>query len=85
MTEPADDIVLKDWKQIPPEVWSELEELVVEITDGFHQGSQIDWDDVWDRLEKCNLKSGQGIDIPDLSSSAQEKLKRYVRNLRAKG
>ena len=55
----------------------------VDIVDGGYNEGRIDWEDVWDRLEKQTLDDGRGIDLgTDLLSPALTALKRRVRAAR---
>lgn len=63
----------------------EILEQVVEITDSWYQDGNIDWENVWDRLENYRLSSGATIEIDELDNPAIRKIKRHVRNLRAQG
>lgn len=52
----------------------------VEIVDGWYAESRVDWDDVWDRLER------QGYDFgTDSDSPAMRKIKRQVQRIRREG
>jgi hypothetical protein len=65
------------------DVTDELVQLTVDIVDGWYNEGRIDWEDVWDRLEKRTLDDGRGIDLGgDLGSPALTALKRRVRAAR---
>lgn len=54
---------------------------VEDITDGWYADTRIDWDDVWDRMER-----GSDLDLgPQLDSPAMRKMKAHVRKLRREG
>uniref|UniRef100_A0AAU3I5Y9 Uncharacterized protein n=1 Tax=Streptomyces sp. NBC_01393 TaxID=2903851 RepID=A0AAU3I5Y9_9ACTN len=68
------------------DVTDELLELVQNIVGGWYDEGRIDWEDVWDRLEKQTLDDGRGIDMgEDLGSPAILKIKREIRKWRALG
>lgn len=52
---------------------------VIEVVDGWYSDSRIEWDEVWDRMERgSNYDFGNDNDSP-----AMRKIKRYVRAQRA--
>lgn len=65
------------------DVTDELVQQTVDIVDGWYNEGRIDWEDVWDRLEKRTLDDGRGIDLgEDLGSPALTTLKLRVRAAR---
>lgn len=65
------------------DVTDELVQQAVEIVDGWYNEGRIDWENVWDRMEKQTLEDGRGIDLgDDLGSPALVALKRRVREAR---
>jgi hypothetical protein len=65
------------------DVTEDLVERTVDIVDGWYSEGRIDWENVWDRLEKQTLDDGRGIDLgDDLGSPALTALKRRVRAAR---
>jgi hypothetical protein len=65
------------------DVTEELVQQAVDIVDGWYNEGRIDWEDVFDRLEKHTLDNGQGIDLgEDLGSPALKTLQRRVRAAR---
>ncbi|MFI6495997.1 hypothetical protein [Nonomuraea typhae] len=64
------------------EVTDELVEAAYEIVDGWYQTGQIDWEDVWDRLERQidDLDLGTDLGSPEL-----KELKRRVLKMRKEG
>lgn len=60
-------------------VTDEIIEMVHGIVDGWYQEGRIDWENVWDRLERHELANGDGIDIPSLDSPAQQEIKKRIR------
>ena len=73
-----DTVTLRDEGTATDEVLA----LAVEIADGWYPGDRIEWDDVWDRLDGAELADGRVLDIPDLASPAQTKIKNHIRALR---
>jgi hypothetical protein len=68
------------------DVTDELLEMVQGIVEGWYNEGPIDWENVWDRLEKQTLNDGRGIDMgDDLDTSAIRKIKREIRKWRALG
>src|SRR5690606_22975348 len=64
----------------------EIIEQAVEITDGWYADGPIDWDDVWDRLERSRLADGRGIDLGnDQDTPAMRKIRRETRKRRREG
>lgn len=56
------------------------------IIEGWYDEGPIDWEDVWDRMDKAVLADGRGIDMGgDLNSAAQRKIKRLINKWRALG
>lgn len=65
------------------DVTEELVNQAVDIVDGWCAEVRIDWENVYDRLERRILDDGRGIDLgEDLGSPALETLKRRVRAAR---
>lgn len=65
------------------DVTEELVQQAVDVVDGWYAERRIDWEDVYDRLEKHTLEDGRGIDLGgDLGSPALVALKRRVREAR---
>jgi hypothetical protein len=68
------------------DVTEEVLEVVQGIVEGWYDEGRIDWEDVWDRMEKTYLDDGRGIDMgEDLDSPAIRKIKRHIRKWRALG
>jgi hypothetical protein len=68
------------------DVTDEVLEAVQDIVGGWYDDGPIDWEDVWDRLEKRVLDDGRGIDMgEDLGSPAIKKIKREIRKWRTQG
>jgi hypothetical protein len=68
------------------DVTDEVMEIVRGIVEGWYDEGRIDWEDVWDRMEKNVLDDGRGIDMgDDLESPAQRKIKKEIRKWRALG
>lgn len=68
------------------DVTEEILELVQGIVEGWYDEGRIDWEDVWDRMEKRTLEDGRGIDMgTDLASPAIKKIKKHIRKWRALG
>ena len=68
------------------DVTDEIIEQAVEITDGWYADGPIDWDDVWDRLERSRLADGRGIDLGnDQDTPAMRKIRREIRKRRREG
>lgn len=69
------------------DVTEELVQLAVDIVDGWYSEGRIDWEGVYDRLERNRtLEDGRGIDLgTDLGSPALAALKRRVRDARLEG
>jgi hypothetical protein len=68
------------------DVTDEVMEIVRGIVEGWYDEGRIDWEDVWDRMEKSVLDDGRGIDMgDDLESPAQRKIKKEIRKWRALG
>jgi hypothetical protein len=65
------------------DVTDDLVQRAVDIVDGWYDEGRIDWENVYDRLEKQTLDDGRGIDLgEDLGSPALVALKRRVRAAR---
>jgi hypothetical protein len=68
------------------DVTDEVLEIVQGIVEGWYDEGRIDWEDVWDRMEKSVLDDGRGIDMgEDLGSPAIKKIKSEIRKWRALG
>jgi hypothetical protein len=68
------------------DVTDEALEMVQGIVEGWYNEGRIDWEDVWDRMDKRVLDDGRGIDMgSDLGSPAIRKIKREIRKWRALG
>jgi hypothetical protein len=68
------------------DVTEELLEIVQGIVEGWYDEGRIDWEDVWDRMDKSVLDDGRGIDMgEDLGSPAIKKIKSEIRKWRALG
>jgi hypothetical protein len=66
------------------DVTDEVLEIVQGIVEGWYDEGRIDWEDVWDRVEKSVLDDGRGIDMgSDLGSPAILKIKKEIRKWRA--
>lgn len=66
------------------DVTPEIIEIVQGIVEGWYDEGRIDWEDVWDRVERTYLDDGRGIDMgTDLGSPAILKIKREIRKWRA--
>ncbi|MFE6000232.1 hypothetical protein ACFQ6C_25785 [Streptomyces sp. NPDC056454] len=66
------------------DVTDELVQITVDIVDGWYPEGRIDWEDVYDRIERGGgLDDGRRIDMgTDLASPALTALKRRVRAAR---
>jgi hypothetical protein len=65
------------------DVTDELVQQALGIVEGWYDEGPIDWEDVWDRLERRVLDDGRGIDLgEDLGSPALKALQRRVRAAR---
>lgn len=68
------------------DVTDEILEIVKGIVEGWYDEGRIEWDDVWDRMERTYLDDGRGIDMgEDLDSPAIRKIKREIRKWRSQG
>jgi hypothetical protein len=68
------------------DVTEEVLDLVKGIVEGWYNEGPIDWEDVWDRMDKRVLEDGRGIDMgEDLGSPAIRKIQREIRKWRALG
>jgi hypothetical protein len=68
------------------DVTDEVLEIVRGIVEGWYDEGRIDWEDVWDRMEKSVLDDGRGIDMGgDLGTPAIRKIKSEIRKWRALG
>lgn len=64
----------------------EVLEIGKDIVEGWYDEGQIDWENVWDRVEKAQLDDGRGIDMgEDLGSAAIRKIKKEIRAWRRLG
>jgi hypothetical protein len=78
----ADDFEVRTAEDVTDEVL----EIVQGIVEGWYDEGRIDWEDVWDRMEKSVLDDGRGIDMgDDLGSPAIKKIKSEIRKWRALG
>ena len=59
------------------EVTDELVEAAYEIADGWYQNGRIDWEDVWDRMERNDpdLDLGSDLGSPELVEIKKRVLK----------
>lgn len=65
------------------DITDELVQQAADIVDGWYPDGRIDWEDIYDRLERRTLDDGRGIDLgTDLGSPALTALKRRVRAAR---
>lgn len=71
----SDDLKVAD---LDTAVLDELERLVLDIVEGWYEGTRIDWEDVWDRLDGTELADGRTLDIPSLISPVQNALKKRI-------
>jgi hypothetical protein len=68
------------------DVTPEIIEIAQGIVEGWYDEGRIDWEDVWDRMEKSFLDDGRGIDMgEDLDSPAIRKIKKEIRAWRKLG
>lgn len=68
------------------DVTDEVLEEAWSIVSGWYGEGHIDWQDVWDRLERRTLNDGRGIDLgEDSNSPAMQKIQREIRKWRAHG
>lgn len=68
------------------DVTQEVLDIAVDITEGWYAETKIDWDDVWDRMEKSSLDDGTDIDMgSDDDSPAMKYIKSHIRALRKNG
>ncbi|WP_274916813.1 hypothetical protein [Streptomyces sp. WZ-12] len=77
----------EDYEVVTAEdVTEEILEIVQGIVEGWYNEGPVDWENVWDRMEKYSLEDGRGIDMGgDLSSPAIRKIQREIRKWRAQG
>lgn len=66
-------------------VTDEVLSLTESITDGWYRDGPIDWQDVWDRLDGTWLNDGTCLDIPELDSPAQRKIRKHISSARKQG
>jgi DNA-binding PadR family transcriptional regulator len=87
MTEEVEAVSTKDHRIVEADdVTEEILEQVKGIVEGWYDDMSIDWEDVWDRMEKRVLNDGRGIDMgEDLGSPAIKKIKREIWKWRAQG
>ncbi|MGW3274498.1 hypothetical protein ACWDFH_23960 [Streptomyces kronopolitis] len=61
------------------DVTNEVLKIVKGIVEGWYNSGSVDWEDVWDRMEKSQLDDGRGVDMgTDLDSPAIRKIKREI-------
>lgn len=61
------------------DVTPEIIEIVQGIVEGWYDEGRIDWEDVWDRVERQQLDDGRGIDMgTDLSSPPIKKIRKEI-------
>ncbi|MGW1180078.1 hypothetical protein [Streptomyces drozdowiczii] len=82
MAEPKSDFEVRNAEDVTDEVL----EIVKGIIEGWYDEGRIDWENVWDRVEKGQLDDGRGIDMgEDLDSPAVKKIKKEIRAWRNTG
>jgi DNA-binding PadR family transcriptional regulator len=86
-TEEGKTVTTEDHRIVEADdVTEEVLEVVQGIVEGWYDDGPIDWEDVWDRMEKTRLKDDRGIDMgEDLDTPAIRKIKREIRKWRAQG
>lgn len=61
------------------DVTDEMVTMALDIVEGWYDEGRIDWEDVWDRMERYPLNDGTELDLgEDFSSAALKKIKREV-------
>ena len=69
---------------IRQDVTEEMVTMAEEIVSGWYDEGRIDWEDVWDRMEKYPLEDGSRLDMgTDLGSPALRYIQSQVRTRRA--
>lgn len=82
VAEKAPDFEVRTADDVTPEII----EIVQGIVEGWYDEGRIDWENVWDRVEKIPLDDGRGIDMgEDLDSPAIRKIKKEIRAWRNTG
>jgi hypothetical protein len=62
------------------DVTDEMIEMVRGIIDGWYSEGRVDWEDVWDRMERIPLDDGTALNLPtDLASPVFARLKKEGR------
>lgn len=77
-----------DYQQIiaVEDVTEEILQAVREIESGWYSEGRIDWEDVWERLERQTLNNGKKIDLgPEIGSPAMLKIRRVINKERREG
>lgn len=68
------------------DVTPEIITLIKSLVESHYDEGPIEWEDVWDRVEKRRLDDGRGIDMgQDLGSPAIKKIKKEIRAWRRTG
>ncbi|MFI7083816.1 hypothetical protein ACIBUR_09440 [Streptomyces anulatus] len=76
MAEKLPDFEVRTTEDVTPEII----ELVQGIVEGWYNEGRIDWEDVWDRMDKSVLGDGRGIDMgDDLAAPALRKIQKEIR------
>lgn len=76
MADKLPDFAVRTAEDVTPEII----ELVRGIVEGWYNEGRIDWEDVWDRMDKSFLGDGRGIDMgDDLASPALRKIQKEIR------
>lgn len=68
------------FEEIPDEVKCAVDDIV----DGWYQAIQVDWEDVWDRLDGTVLDDGRVVSVETLTGPAIAGLKAYALKMNAR-
>lgn len=63
---------------VGPETMDALEKATLDIVDGWYEGVQIDWEDVWDRLDNADLPDDRKLDLIVIHGPVVNALKRRI-------
>lgn len=68
------------------DVTDEVLGIARELVDGWYDDTRIDWEDVWDRMDRTTLDDGRKIDMgPSTDSAAMKAIKRQINKERREG
>lgn len=75
-----------EWTEVESveDITDEIAAMVRSVIEGYYATGRIDWEDVWDRIERYPLDDGTKLSLPgDLASPVFKKLKEIGKEAQA--